>query len=372
MRAHVGGGGDPRVAGGLELAPQVAVVLAGAARALRQEVPPAAAHQHAHAVGRALVEELRGDPRPRAAIARVDRVAGGRRVGDVGGRHDAHVETGPARASQQLAEVFDARVVERIGGVVGEDAGLVVGAFRAGDVGRHAGRRVRDERVERVRHHLPGDRHRVHGQGGADLAVGHAPRSDPGRAAMGRPHAVAEQQDHVAGIRHAGRTRLPGIDGEARLRAGRARFGADEVRAGRIEGEPALHERAGARRRFVLRGDLPVVDEHTQRRGRCPTLGGVADLHVYVEPLAGGDRRAVGGRDVQRARGLGLDRPGREQGDTDNQPGFHHTAVYPRDTRTRTAIPAACRAVRRRCCSPRSAAGTWARGWRRPPRPGPQ
>jgi len=86
---------------------------------------------------RTVVEELVDDARAGTAVAGVYRVACGCGIEDIGRGHDA--ETLALGAVQVLAEVFDARVVEGVDGIVGEDAFFIVVVLVAAHISRHAG-----------------------------------------------------------------------------------------------------------------------------------------------------------------------------------------------------------------------------------------
>ena len=133
------------------------------------------------------------------------RVAGGGGVKHVGGGDQA--QRLALGAVQVFAQVFDAGVVKRVGGVVREHAFFVVVVFVARDIRRHAGRRVGDHRVERRGFHHACDRKSVHGQRRNHFALGIAASHDARCGALRGAHAVAQQNDDVFHLLRAGHQR---------------------------------------------------------------------------------------------------------------------------------------------------------------------
>ena len=103
----------------------------------------------------------------------------------------------PRGAGEVFAEVFHAGIIEGVGGVVGEDALLVVILFVAGGVAGGAGCRVGDDRVQRRGLKDAGDGKGIHRERGESFALGDAVGHDAGGGAVGDAHAVADHEDDV-------------------------------------------------------------------------------------------------------------------------------------------------------------------------------
>ena len=136
----------------------------------------AAAENH---VGLGVVEEAAGDLAALVAILDVCREGAGGCVGDVAVLDEAGRLAGVAGDLEQRRETLSVRADTDVA-VVGLDAG--------GDR-RGAGCGVGD-RVRALRHHRTRDRQRIHGLGGLEPVA-----SELGGGALGRAHAVSDQND---------------------------------------------------------------------------------------------------------------------------------------------------------------------------------
>ncbi|KOT00863.1 hypothetical protein DM50_3163 [Burkholderia mallei] len=230
---------DHRVALRLQLGEQVAPIRAAAPvgeRIVRRPVIAAAAHQHVDAVAerrvvaRAARHGLRGNVVLRVAMADVRVGRRGRRVRELGRRDRADRLAARLRELEQRRRrraVAHAAAVHRLVAVrvaAGGDRARVrrhrqhlVVHLHAGHVRGHRRRAVRRLRVVREGLDARGARQLFHRQlaGFADLV-------EAARRHGGRPHPVAEEEDHVLrlarGVRRVAETAREGRRGERRRR----------------------------------------------------------------------------------------------------------------------------------------------------------
>ena len=126
----------------------------------------------------------------------------------IGGSDYAKTET--QLAMQIRSEVFDARVIECVVGVVGKHANRFVTVLVAGEVRRHSRSTVRDNAIQRRGIH-EGSIWHIHGELAARLALVHAAQHDARTSPLCTAHAIAQHENDFT---HFGACALQGFHAE--------------------------------------------------------------------------------------------------------------------------------------------------------------
>ena len=196
-------------------------------------------------------------------------------------------------------EVFDARIIKGIIGVIRKNTQSFVAMLITGEIRSHSGRAVRNDAIQRRGSDEGGIRH-VHGEMAPRLALVHAAQHDASASALRAAQAIAEHEDNLAHLGACALQRLhPELAGRTNgLPVGLCRFHFKQVVAGGFRSGNAPqggHRRAG-RQFFPQSG-----------RGR---LGFAADYRLAINQKL---HSANGLPRIGRQRGLQIEKLPRQE-----------------------------------------------------------